>query len=141
MAVGAQTLWGALSMFTPQVGEHTLERNKSKWVPLLAWYHLLNTSHKVHLSPKHQVGGERKRRMKNNTLTILKGPQWIKHELFFLIKKIFVKNNAFAPFCIMYKNKSQTWKWEKDAKILWMYNWHLQDCTFLTVMFTKGFPM
>lgn len=29
---------------------------------------------------------------------------------------------------------------EKNAKMLWMYDWtcHLQDCTFLTVLFTKG---
>lgn len=32
---------------------------------------------------------------------------------------------------------------KKDAKMLWMYDWkcHLQDCTFMTVLLTKGIQL
>lgn len=51
-------------------------------------------------------------------------------------------NNVIPPFPFPKnpKENKQTSKQKKDAKMLWMYDskCHLQDCTFLTVLFTKG---
>lgn len=46
------------------------------------------------------------------------------------------------PIVSFLKNSKKKKK-KKDAKMLWMYDWkcHLQDCTFLTVLFTKGIQL
>lgn len=40
-----------------------------------------------------------------NNKSVLHGPWWNKARMNVLNKKLFCKNNVFAPFCIMYKNK------------------------------------
>lgn len=50
-----------------------------------------------------------------------KGPRWNIARMNVLNKKAFCKNNVFAPFCIMYKNKpplNARTKQKKDANIL-----------------------
>lgn len=49
------------------------------------------------------------------------------------------KQQHVIPLFSFLKNPKK----KKDAKMLWMYDWkcHLQDCTFLTVLFTKGIQL
>lgn len=80
-------------------------------------------------------------------------PQSHKHVCFALWNRV---SPIYLSFCVGVKKManecSQTTCYpiitflknpKKDAKMLWMYDWkcHLQDCTFLTVLFTKGIQL
>lgn len=54
-----------------------------------------------------------------NNKSVLHGPRWNKARMNVLNKKLFCKNNVFAPFCIMYKNKppQKTRTKKKDANM------------------------
>lgn len=53
-------------------------------------------------------------------------------------KWMLVNNNMLSHYFLFWRIQKK-----KDAKMLWMYDWkcHLQDCTFLTVLFTKGIQL
>lgn len=52
-----------------------------------------------------------------------------------VIKQAFLKTNVLAPFCIISLNESK--KMQNYCECT-MESCQLQDCTFLTVIFTKG---
>lgn len=57
--------------------------------------------------------------------------------------KWMLTNNTLIPSFLVFFSFPEESKKKKDAKMLWMYDWkcHLQDCTFLTVLFTKGIQL
>lgn len=102
-------------MFTPLVrGTHTGEKKEKK---SMSYGCLSSAPYTVHLL--QNILGEQRGKGEVYVKQI-KGPQWNIARMNVLNKKAFCKNNVFAPFCIMYKNKPPK-KQEQNKKRMQKY--------------------